>query len=650
MRLSNASRWNRRLYSTLLRGKSGRTASSIFVILALLACVLVPLPTLFIDFLLSLSMASSIVLLLASIQIEHSSYFLSFPPTLLIITLVRLAINLSTTRLILSQADAGQVIDAFAGLVVQNDIIVGAVMFLILTALQYFVIAKGAERVAEVSARFALDALPGHQSSIEADLQNGFLTPTEAAERRAQLIERSNFFGRMDGAIRFVKGDAGIGILVVGVNLIGGIAIGINRHDLSFSQSLSTFGRLSIGDGLVAQIPALLVSLSAGILVARVDREAVSVRPRWLQPNMFVAPAFFLGFIAIVPGMPSTVFIITALLLLITSMWISKRNDSVQFRPKRNSIHFLGSMAMIPSALEVERTLAGIHQRCQAALGISFPRIRIRYFDHHREHIDLRYKDRLIARIPIKHPLTSNPQDSTWIEIYRNLMIRSPQLVELSTVEQWLDKHRLSNPILVRNALRALEAPELLCIVRGFLRDRIPLPPFVAILDYLAEQAAAQPSAHTNTMASIEYHPRGPQQRDLTPWLEEIRIATSGYWLPDIIDGLQTNGSPKWLRPTPDFEDLLLNYSIQSRESSFLVNNENTTSALKVSILNHRDGAKPLAIVTHPGSIRQLMSQLLQQVHPFIPVISTKEFELANLPFPSSILWIEEPSMAQFTE
>ena len=213
---------------TLLRGLP--SVAPTFVVVALLACVLVPLPTPLVDLLLSVSLAGSVLLLVGSLTIGRSSEFSNFPALLLLATLFRLALNVSTTRLILSQADAGLVVDAFASIVVRGDLIVGGVMFAIITIVQFGVIARGAERVAEVAARFALDGLPGHQAAIDADLRAGVISARVASRRRAELAERSSFYGAMDGAIRFVKGDAIAGLAITAVNLVGGLAIGAGRN------------------------------------------------------------------------------------------------------------------------------------------------------------------------------------------------------------------------------------------------------------------------------------------------------------------------------------------------------------------------------------------------------------------------------------
>ncbi len=217
----------------------------------MLACMLVPLPTAAVDLLLSTSLAASLLLLVAGLAVRRSTDFLGFPALLLLVTLSRLALNVATTRLILSQADAGRVVDAFAGLVVRGDIVVGAVMFAVITAVQFLVIARGSERVAEVAARFALDGLPGQQAAVDADLRAGAISAEEAARRRGALLERSRFYGAMDGAARFVRGDALAGLAITAINLVGGVAVGSLRHGLALGESLALYGRLTVGDGLM---------------------------------------------------------------------------------------------------------------------------------------------------------------------------------------------------------------------------------------------------------------------------------------------------------------------------------------------------------------------------------------------------------------
>ncbi len=218
-----------------------------------------PLPTWLLDLLIASNLAASVVILLVAMYVSEALKIASFPTLLLITTLIRLSLNVSSTRLILLQADAGEVIRAFGQFVVRGNYVVGAVIFLILTIIQFIVIAKGSERVAEVGARFALDAMPGKQMAIDAELRSGAIDGSEARARRRTLVRESQFYGAMDGAMKFVKGDVIASLLITVVNILGGLAIGIGQKGLEPVAALKRYGLLTIGDGLVTQIPALLI-------------------------------------------------------------------------------------------------------------------------------------------------------------------------------------------------------------------------------------------------------------------------------------------------------------------------------------------------------------------------------------------------------
>jgi len=248
----------------------GRYSDVIAVlIVALIILIVIPVPTILIDILLTLNISLSLVIFLLSMYIKESLQFSIFPTILLITTLFRLCLNFSTTRLILGQGYAGEVVNAFGNFVTGSNPIVGFIMFLILVIVQYIVITKGAERVSEVSARFTLDAMPGKQMAIDADLNSGLINEMEAKERRKAIQQEADFYGAMDGASKFVKGDAIAGIIITVINIVGGFAIGMLQMNLRFTESLSKFTNLTIGDGLVTQIPALLVSIAAGMVVTR---------------------------------------------------------------------------------------------------------------------------------------------------------------------------------------------------------------------------------------------------------------------------------------------------------------------------------------------------------------------------------------------
>ncbi|HEX7813939.1 flagellar biosynthesis protein FlhA, partial [Dyella sp.] len=297
-------------------------------VVAIIALMILPLPMLLIDALVALNMLIGIGLLLIAIYIPTPVAFSSFPSVLLLTTLFRLALSIAITRSILLNADGGHIIDTFGNLVVGGDLIVGLVVFLIITVVQFIVVAKGAERVAEVAARFSLDAMPGKQLSIDSDLRSGLLEKDEARRRRRLLEIESQLHGSLDGAMKFVKGDAIAGIVIILINLLGGLGVGVMMHDMSLSEATHTYSVLTIGDGLVAQIPALLASISAGLIVTRTagDEEErnlgaiigkqISGEPRVLMIIGFIALGMML-----VPGFPALVFLPIGTALVMVAAW-----------------------------------------------------------------------------------------------------------------------------------------------------------------------------------------------------------------------------------------------------------------------------------------------------------------------------------------
>lgn len=241
----------------------------LFGVIGIVLMMIIPIPVLLLDILIILNISMALMILLIAMNTREALDFSIFPAILLITTLFRLALNVSTTRNILSHAEAGEVVATFGSWVGGGEIAIGFIVFLILVVVQFIVITKGSERVAEVAARFTLDAMPGKQMSIDADLNAGLINETQARERRSKIEREADFYGAMDGASKFVKGDAIASIIILIINLVGGFIIGMAIHGLSFGESLSTFSILTIGDGLVSQIPALLISTAAGLIVTR---------------------------------------------------------------------------------------------------------------------------------------------------------------------------------------------------------------------------------------------------------------------------------------------------------------------------------------------------------------------------------------------
>lgn len=245
-----------------------------FGIIGIIIIIIIPIPSWTLDILLSLNISLSLLLLLISMYTDDVLQISIFPSLLLISTVYRLALNISTTRSILKDGEAGKVIETFGEFVIQGDIVVGFIVFLIIIIVQFIVITKGAERVAEVAARFTLDAMPGKQMAIDADLNSGLITEVEAKKRRKEIQRYSDFYGAMDGATKFVKGDAIAGIIITIINIIGGLIIGMVSKDLTFQESLQKYTLLTVGDGLVSQIPALLISTATGLVVTRAASES----------------------------------------------------------------------------------------------------------------------------------------------------------------------------------------------------------------------------------------------------------------------------------------------------------------------------------------------------------------------------------------
>lgn len=298
--------------------------------IAVIGILIIPLPPFLLDLLIAFNIALAITILLVAIYLHRAATFSAFPTLLLLTTLLRLALNVSSTRLILLHAQAGDVIQAFGSFVVQGNYAVGLIIFLVITLIQFLVIAKGAERVAEVSARFTLDALPGKQMSLDADLRSGLLNAEQGKQRRRELEEESQFYGAMDGAMKFVKGDAIAGLMIAAVNIVGGLCIGILQHGMSFPDAGQIFILLTVGDGLVSQIPSLILATAAGIVVTRVSSStqdlSQQIKTQLLsEPKAAILAGLFLGVLGLLPGLPAIPFLVLASVIAGTALLKSNR-------------------------------------------------------------------------------------------------------------------------------------------------------------------------------------------------------------------------------------------------------------------------------------------------------------------------------------
>ncbi|MFF1830128.1 flagellar biosynthesis protein FlhA [Paenarthrobacter sp. NPDC058040] len=301
-------------------------------IVAIVLLLVVPLPAPLLDFLIVCNILLALLILLTSMFVKKPLDFSVFPSLLLVATLFRLGLNVASTRLVLGQGFAGQVIEAFGKVTVGGSLIIGAVVFLILVVIQFVVVTKGAERVAEVGARFTLDAMPGKQMAIDADLNAGLITDAEARKRRAEVSAEADFYGAMDGASKFVKGDAIAGIIIIIINFVGGIAIGVLQRGQEAVDALNTYGLLTMGDGLVTQIPALLMAVSTGMIVTRSNAEEDMGRTASSQlmqsPNALLIAGLAAASMAVIPGMPILPFLLVAALLVIASRRVASQQKA----------------------------------------------------------------------------------------------------------------------------------------------------------------------------------------------------------------------------------------------------------------------------------------------------------------------------------
>ena len=342
------------------------------IMLMMLAMIVLPLPATALDFLFTISIALSIMVLMASVYATRPLDFGVFPTVLLLATLMRLALNVASTRVVLLNGhtgtdSAGRVIEAFGEFVVGGSYAVGLVLFTILVVINFVVVTKGATRVSEVTARFTLDAMPGKQMAIDADLNAGLISSDEALERRERVTRESDFYGAMDGASKFVRGDAVAGILILFINILGGFAIGTLQHDLDASQAAQNYVLLTIGDGLVAQIPSMLLSTATAIIVTRIsgeqDMSAEVSNQLTNNPKVLYVAAGIIGAMGVVPGMPNVVFISIATLLAVggylrsqeglTPELVDAKPEPVESQPKSTELSWDDVSSLDQIGLEV---------------------------------------------------------------------------------------------------------------------------------------------------------------------------------------------------------------------------------------------------------------------------------------------------------
>ncbi len=365
----------------------------VLLIMCTIAMMVLPMPIVAADVLIAVNIGLSVTLLMVAVYLPAPSEFSTLPTVILLTTVFRLSISITTSRLVLTQADAGEIIHTFGEFVISGNVVVGLVVFLIISVVQFLVITKGAERVAEVAARFALDALPGKQMSIDNDARTGAIKADEAKKRRKSLERESQLFGAMDGAMKFVKGDAIASLMIIAVNLLGGIAIGCAQKGMSFSEAEGTYSLLAIGDGLIAQIPALLISLTAGLVVTRVGANGETnlgveiVDQVGNDPRVLTVASVILVALGLIPGFPMVVFFALALALGACG-WLLRRNRREQATADEAALraaiedmrggtvlHVRLGEELLVERQAIEAALATLAADMTSELGIAIPKL-----------------------------------------------------------------------------------------------------------------------------------------------------------------------------------------------------------------------------------------------------------------------------------
>ena len=535
------------------------------MVVMIIAAMILPLPTLLIDLLVGINITFGVMLLLTSLYIRGPLDFTSFPSVLLVSTLFRLSISIATTRMILVEGHGGHIIQTFGQMVAGGNIVVGLVVFLIITVVQFIVIAKGAERVAEVAARFSLDSMPGKQLSIDSDLRSGLIDKDEARRRRRVLELESKLHGSLDGAMKFVKGDAIASIVIVAVNLIGGLAIGVMQQGLDLSAATHKYSILTIGEGLVAQIPALLGAMAAGLIVTRTtDEDDPSNLGQTIQRQLSGNPRVLLGvgaiafLMALVPGFPVAVFLGLGFGAVLTGAATHPRLRPLMAKhlapvralipmqretpppttlvaqpaaPKPVVPLLLELSGPQPSAAESEAMAAELQamlERLQYRSGVPLPRLAIHFMAP-----DARAAWQLLAfELPVGHGERGDPA-ALVLAIEAVLRRNLARFLGVQEAVALLNTIGEDYPEVVKEAVRAVPAARIAEVMRRLVEEEVPLRNMRDVLEGLTD--AAQSERET------------PRLADMT------RIALKRY----LIDAAAPAGEIRALVVTPELEAMV---------------------------------------------------------------------------------------------
>ena len=517
---------------------SADTALAALVVLVV-GLMIVPLPTWILDILIATNLSAAVAILLVVLYVPEAIGVATFPTLLLLTTLYRLSLNVASTRLILLQANAGEVIKAFGTFVVRGNYVVGAVVFLVLTIIQFIVIAKGSERVAEVGARFALDSMPGKQMAIDAELRGGSIDGNEARRRRRQLERESQFYGAMDGAMKFVKGDVIASLVIVVVNILGGLTIGVVMKGMEVVDALKRYGLLTIGDGLVTQIPALILSTSAGVLVTRVASEQADTplgdelsRQLLGVPKALGVASVFVTLLALVPGLPTVPFLVLGAGLFVAARVRTRQKSiedaraatdpaprarpgakepafvpvvvpwTVQVSPDLDALLDRGATGADGQPTGLRGLVANLREQLFAELGVPLPapRVGVRV-DLPERHVVLSLHEVPANILTIPSDLTEEAACSlVCSEALGLLRLRASDFITLAVAQRLLDELEQIAPAAVRNVVpKPVSVPLLRDVLRRLVEERVSIRDLQAILEALSSAAPAEKDAQKLT-------------------------------------------------------------------------------------------------------------------------------------------------------
>ncbi|MDX2090944.1 MAG: flagellar biosynthesis protein FlhA [Kofleriaceae bacterium] len=590
------------------------------VVIAVVAMLIVPLPRPVLDALLTFNIGLAVALLMAAVFTPRPLSFASFPTLLVITTLFRVGLEVSATRLVLAEGDAGEVVHAFGSSVVGANLVVGLVVFAVITLVQLIVVARGAERVAEVSARFALDAMPGKQMAIDAEQRAGAIDADTARRRRTDLERESQLYGAMDGAMRFVKGDAIAAIVIVVINLIGGLVIGIGQQGMTAGAAVAKYSLLSIGGGLVAQIPSLLVAVAAGLLVTRVastgDRALGEDLPAQLggQPRVLAGTASLLVALGLVPGLPTTPFLVLGLFTATFAFLAARAAPSRAIaldETGANSVRGPRLTLRLSPALHAQlaprpdvlhAALAEVRARVTATTGVPLaPMAIVR---------DATLSDAELALAIDATPvawLTADSVDGITSKLPAALAPIVPDLLGVDRVAALVERAAATAPVLVREVVpRMVSLPVLTEVLRGMVREQVPIDDLAAVLEAIALAPAPQGGFTPRDVPALSEHLRGALRRQIS-----ARWAPRGQLAVYTIDAM--------------IEDAVRS-AVDRRDGAVILALEPAIAQDIVAAVKARLGdTSTSAVILTSGDVRRHLRSLLEPELPGVAVLAAHE-------------------------